>query len=137
GRVYGAAPVEESGMGRILADYLTRARNLDDLLACVGREVASVAEADRSRADADLVLGAARHASRSGTVTGVADVLADILALHSADVLDGLRRYSPLTALERFDHSHNADLVASVQAYLHHGGDVADAAASLHVHPNT
>ncbi|HLQ82062.1 MAG TPA: PucR family transcriptional regulator, partial [Bacillota bacterium] len=44
-RVYVAAPVEESGMRRILADYLTRARNLDDLLACVGRAVASVAEA--------------------------------------------------------------------------------------------
>ncbi|MGH3425142.1 MAG: PucR family transcriptional regulator, partial [Nocardioidaceae bacterium] len=91
----------------------------------------------RSRADADLALGALRHTQGGGCVAGVADVLADVLALHSADVLEAVDRYSPLSALTAFDRAHNAELVASARAYLAHGGDVADAAASLHVHSNT
>lgn len=135
--VYLAVCADEQGTRRIMADYVARTRTPEVLLVSVGREVDSAAQADRSRADADLVLGALRHAAAAGVVAGVGDVLAEVLALHSAEVLDSVGLYSPLTALARFDREHNAELVATARAYLDHGGDVADAAASLHVHPNT
>jgi len=60
-----------------------------------------------------------------------------VLALQLADTFAELDALSPLTAMVLFDREHGSDLVASAYAYLEHGGDIADAAAALHVHPNT
>lgn len=65
------------------------------------------------------------------------DSLASVLALRVADIFDGLGELTPLAALTRHDEQHGTDLVATARAFLAHGGDVADAAAALHVHPNT
>lgn len=137
GVVYVVTCTDEPGTRRVLADYVARARTHERLAVGVGRQVDSATYAERSRADADLVLDALQHTGRGGEVAGVGDVIADVLALHAGDTLDALAGYSPLAALERFDLEHNADLAATARAYLTHAGDVAAAAATLHVHPNT
>lgn len=142
GRVYVVLSADESATRRILTDFLGRARasraaTSPALAAGVGRCVESAAQADRSRADADLALSAVQHAGRTDVAVGVADVLAEVLALHVGDLLDEIGSLSPLTTLQQFDRAHHGELVPSARAYLAHRGDVADAAAFLHVHPNT
>jgi len=86
---------------------------------------------------ADLVLDALQHLKKPGVVAGLPDSLATVLALQLSEIVTELSAVSPLTALRRFDRQHGSELVASVRSYLDHGGDIADAAAALHVHPNT
>jgi len=132
---YAVIGAQEADVRRILHDYIARARA--PIVIGIGRTVDSARDVPRSRADADLVLGALRHAGSAGVVAGLPESLAAVLALQLADTFAELDALSPLTAMARFDREHGSELVASAYAYLEHGGDIADAAAALHVHPNT
>ncbi len=132
---YAVIGAPESEVRRMLQDYGTRSRA--SIVTGIGRTVESARQAPRSRADADLVLAALRHSGESGVVAGVAQTLATIFALQSADTFAEFAAVSPLTALHRFDRQHRSELVPSVRFYLDHAGDVAAAASALHVHPNT
>src|SRR5574340_171109 len=135
--VYVVITGTEANTVRLFEDFLARARFRTGLVVAIGRQVVSASEAHRSRTDVDLVLRALQHARTGGVVATMRDTLASVLALHVADIFDGLDDLSPLTALRRHDREHGSDLVATARAFLDHGGDVADAAAALHVHPNT
>jgi hypothetical protein len=133
--VYAVVAGDEAGATRLARDFLARARG--PLVVGVGRTVESAAAIDVSARDADTVVRALRRRGRTSVVETVRGVLADVVALRAADALAGYEEFSPVTALERFDAEHHADLLPSVRAYLAHGGDVGAAAAALHVHPNT
>jgi len=132
---YAVIGAQQTDVRRILQDYIVRARA--PVVIGVGRTADSARAAARSRADADLVLGALRHAGSPGVVAGLRESLAAVLALQLTDTFAELDAISPLTAMAGFDRQHGSELVASAHAYLEHGGDIADAAAALHVHPNT
>lgn len=135
--VYLVVTADELTVRRLSADFLTRARDRDRLVFATGRTVKTASESHLSRSDSDHVLGALRHAGNGGVVAGMKETLASVLALHVADVIDGLGDATPLGDLERHDRRHGSDLVATVRTFLQHGGDVANSAAALHVHPNT
>lgn len=135
--IYLVIATDETNARRLSADFLTRARGREFLAVAVGRTVKSASESHLSRSDTDHVLGALRHGRSGGTVAGMRDTLASVLALHVADIIDGLGDSTPLGSLERHDSQHGSDLVATAKAFLEHGGDVANSSAALHVHPNT
>ncbi|MFZ2175581.1 MAG: helix-turn-helix domain-containing protein [Rhodococcus sp. (in: high G+C Gram-positive bacteria)] len=130
-----AAPARE--VRRLAEDFLGRARSGSEFVVAVGREVDTASQGHLSRGDADRVLSALQHARTGGVVGTMRETLAAVLALHAADILDGLGSLTPLAALSLHDTRHGTDLVSTARAFLTHGGDVSDAAAALHVHPNT
>ena len=132
---YAVIGAGQSAVRRILQDYLVRSGA--PIVIGIGRTVDTAEDAQRSRTDADLVLDALQHTKKPGVVAGLPDSLATVLALQLSEIVTELSAVSPLTALRRFDRQHGSELVASVRSYLDHGGDIADAAAALHVHPNT
>ncbi|MFC6150216.1 helix-turn-helix domain-containing protein, partial [Mumia xiangluensis] len=140
--VYAVVSGDEAGASRLARDFLARTRG--PLVIGVGRTVDTAEAIDVSARDADAVRrtpgavpGAPPRRGRTGVVETVRGVLADVVALRASDALAGYEEFSPLSSLERFDAEHHADLLESARAYLAHGGDVAAAAAALHVHPNT
>ncbi|MCJ0902309.1 CdaR family transcriptional regulator [Rhodococcus sp. ARC_M6] len=134
---YLVVAADEANTRRLLEDFLGRARERAILAVAVGRTVKSASESHLSRSDADHVLGALRHGKSGGVVAGMKDTLASVLALHVADIFDGLGESTPLGALDRHDRQHGSELVATARTFLDMGGDVANSSAALHVHPNT
>ncbi|MGC0365576.1 hypothetical protein ABH922_003560 [Rhodococcus sp. 27YEA15] len=135
--LYLVVAADELTTRRLATDFLTRARSGAQFVVAVGRTVESADAAHLSRGDADRVLGALRYVGVGGVVAGMKETLASVLALHAADIVGGLAHTTPLAALRRHDIQHGSDLVATAQAFLDHGGDVAHSSAALHVHPNT
>jgi phosphohistidine swiveling domain-containing protein len=132
---YAVVSAPERYTRTILADYTSRTQV--PVVVGVGRAVDQVADAHRSRLDADRVLAALRHQGRAGVVAGLAETLAVVLALEVADTLADLRELSPLAILAEHDRRHGSELVTSAQSYLDHAADITVAAGVLHVHPNT
>ncbi|MBW9214778.1 helix-turn-helix domain-containing protein [Mumia sp. zg.B53] len=135
GVVYAVVAGDEAAAARLARDFLARSHG--PLVVGVGRTVGSPEAIDLSARDADGVVRVLRRRGRTGAVETVRSTLTDVVAMRAADAFAGYEDFSPLTALERFDAEHHADLMSSARAYLAHGGDVGAAAASLHVHPNT
>ncbi|WP_213573178.1 helix-turn-helix domain-containing protein [Rhodococcus sp. USK13] len=135
--IYVVIAAGEKEVRRLSENFLGRARSGHAFVVAVGRGVDTAGEAHLSRGDADRILAALQHASRGGVVGTMRDTLASVLALRVADIFDGLGTLTPLAALLAHDEQHGTDLVATARAFLDHGGDVADAAAALHIHPNT
>nr|WP_271209989.1 helix-turn-helix domain-containing protein [Rhodococcus wratislaviensis]GLK34885.1 hypothetical protein GCM10017611_17350 [Rhodococcus wratislaviensis] len=135
--IYVVIAASEKDVRRLAENFLGRARSGAAFVVAVGREVTTASQAHLSRGDADRVLTVLQHARSGGVVGSMRDSLASVLALRVADIFDGLGELTPLAALTRHDEQHGTDLVATARAFLAHGGDVADAAAALHVHPNT
>ncbi len=94
--IYLVIATDETNARRLSADFLTRARGREFLAVAVGRTVKSASESHLSRSDTDHVLGALRHGRSGGTVAGMRDTLASVLALHVADIIDGLGDSTPL-----------------------------------------
>lgn len=122
---------------RIFADYLARSRTGSAIMIGLGREVSGPDRVDVSRRDADDILKAMKRKRQYGHVGVMREQLADILSWRSAAFLDAHADASPLTALLAYDAAHDTQLVSAARAFLAAGGDVADAAATIHVHPNT
>ena len=54
-----------------------------------------------------------------------------------AEVRTGNRYLDQISTLAAYDRDHHSDLVASLEAYLDHGGSLAESATVLYVHRNT
>jgi DNA-binding PucR family transcriptional regulator len=93
-----------------------------------------------ARGEVDRVLDtAARHPGAIGPVTSLAEarttvLLDEIVTMIAADE----RLVDPrVRALRDYDGTHDGGLADTLGAYLDCFGDIAAAAADLHVHPNT
>src|SRR5579875_2528405 len=114
-----------------------------DVVVGIGRSVRTNTEVGRSRVDADRALRVLRHEALDlgsrRRVARFADVQSGSLLLRLSDLAaeDGELLAGPLGALLDYDEEHRSGLVDTVAAHLDSFGDVAAAAASLHIHPNT
>ena len=72
-------------------------------------------------------------------VAGIEDVQAQTLLLEFQDIAEQNPhlRAGKVEALHAYDAKHNTFYVETLRAYLDAFGDVADAANSVNVHPNT
>jgi len=110
-----------------------------DLRAAIAAPVDGLADAARARAEVDRVLDRTAALSAGAAVTTLAGsrttvLLAEILTL----IGDRPQLRDPrLDTLADYDDKYSADLCASLDAYLSHGGDVRTAATALRIHPNT
>jgi sugar diacid utilization regulator len=132
------APTE---LRRFAADGARRAASTlqTEVRAAVGGAVASVDQVADSRHDADRVM---RVLLRDETRRTVADLDEVRAAANLLEVLDLLRERphlqdGPLRRLGAEDDGKSEALIATLRAHLDHFGDIAAAAASTQVHPNT
>jgi DNA-binding PucR family transcriptional regulator len=106
--------------------------------AGIGSTVPELRDAPHSRAEADRVLRIlAKEGRRS--VAGIEDVQAQTLLLEFQDIAadNPHLRSGKVEALHQHDAQHNTFYVETLRAYLDAFGDVAQAASSVNVHPNT
>jgi DNA-binding PucR family transcriptional regulator len=88
------------------------------------------------RADLDRVLDSAeRHPDSFATVTSLAEARTTVLLDEIVTMVGADQRLVDPRVRELY--AHDPVLVQTLRAYLDSFGDVADAAAQLHVHPNT
>ena len=109
------------------------------LRGAVGRVVADLQAAPESRGEADRVLDAMAAGRITADVAALPDVRAEVLLGEILTLLaanPGVRD-PRLTELAAHDSRQGGQLAASVLAWLDAFGDVREAAAGLHVHPNT
>lgn len=110
------------------------------LRAVIAAPLAGVAGAAAARTEADRVFDSAeRHPSAIAQVTSLDDARTTVLLDQIvAQVARQQRLVDPrVHALRDYDGTHDGGLVETLGAYLDCFGDVAAAAADLHVHPNT
>lgn len=127
----------------------TRIRDLVRRVACtlghpiqaaIGPVSPTLAEASRSRTEADLVLRVLR--SSAGTTTRVLELsdvraTAELLQLSDLIAANPELRCGRITTLLAHDSEHHTCYAESLSAYLDAFGDVNRAASTLNIHPNT
>lgn len=110
-----------------------------ELAAGIGSVVPGLAEAARSRTDADEVLTvlATQHPARR--VADVEELSTGIVLARLQGLLAGLRlpHAAHLDALIQYDSVHQTGYVSTLEAWLKAFGDAGRAAAELDIHPNT
>ena len=152
---YGLIPVTGtpalSGEGevraaRIAADFLDRVGDRSRSAIGVGQVASDPAGLPAARACADRVLRVLRVQWSGGSpaasgrrVARLADVHAQVLLMELRDLAaaHGDRPTGPVARLAAYDAEHDANLVATLRAWLDAFGDVAAASAAMYVHPNT
>jgi DNA-binding PucR family transcriptional regulator len=109
------------------------------LRGSVGCVVSGLGDAPESRREADRILDAMMGAGLSTAVAALPDIQAEVLVSEMLTLLTAHPeiRDPRLTALMEHDSRHQGRLAESLLAYLNSFGDVREAAAQLHVHPNT
>lgn len=141
--VYGILPVDdalaEERALRLAEDFLRRVGDRIPAVIGIGRPASTAAEIARSRAQAHRALRVLVEHPGERQVAPIAEVQTASLLLD----LEDLRRArgdevpDPLARLVAYDAEHGAHLVDTLRAWLDHLGDIAAAAASAFVHPNT
>ncbi|MGW0226311.1 PucR family transcriptional regulator [Streptomyces tendae] len=138
----GVAEDPEDHLLRVVTQLLERTDPDGVLLAGTGRVARSAAEVPLARRDADRVIDVLR--SRAATAgrrraATAAETSAEALLLDAARAsvthhggIDG-----PVSRLAGIDEERGTQFVATLRHYLNSFGNVAEAAAMLHVHPNT
>ncbi len=131
---------------RIAADFLDRVGDRSRSAIGVGQVASDPAGLPAARACADRVLRVLRvqwsgdpAASSGRRVARLADVHAQVLLMELRDLAaaHGDRPTGPVARLAAYDAEHDANLVATLRAWLDAFGDVAAASAAMYVHPNT
>lgn len=160
--VYAVLPLAaRSSLSRVRGcaeDFLARLRNPDPVLVGIGPIAEDVSQLSRSRRKADMVLRVLRTGASDGSrpagaprgtiearqdgerrIATNADVQIPSLLLRMSDILADSHEEitGPLLTLAEYDEAHDAELVATLRAWLEYFGDVVNAAASLHIHKNT
>jgi hypothetical protein len=105
--------------------------------ASAGGRVSRAVELDRSRREATEVQRLRDLGRVTGTGTTVEEAWA---AVTNARALGGIwteELLGPVATLRDHDEAHQTAYLATVAAWLDHPGDPREAAARLHVHPNT
>lgn len=135
---------------RLAEDFLARVGPRADAVVGVGRVTSALADVAHSRRDADRALRVLQSQDRRRQLTQSQDrrdhriarfddVQVESLLLRLADLVadDGELHLGRLGALVEYDDKHEIGFVDTLLAYLDAFGNVADAAAAVHVHPNT
>ncbi|MQA77711.1 MAG: PucR family transcriptional regulator [Streptosporangiales bacterium] len=144
---------------RLAEDFLARVGPRTDAVIGVGRVTSALADVAHSRRDADRALRVLQSQDRrrqlaqsqdrrrqlapadrrDRRIACFGDVQVESLLLRLADLVvdDGELYLGRLGALVEYDDKHDIGFVDTLLAYLDAFGNVADAAAAVHVHPNT
>ncbi|WP_086821675.1 CdaR family transcriptional regulator [Allokutzneria sp. NRRL B-24872] len=143
GRVYVLLPeLPESGAREtvlaLTGEIVTAARRRGQVQAAIGAVSLGPQQIAESRRVAERVLAAAvRHPEVE--VATLEDMRSEVLYSELIDVMaehPGIRD-PRLNALAAHDGEHGSRFTESLRAYLDAFGDVAGAAAAMHIHPNT
>lgn len=109
------------------------------LLAAIGSTAEGVRDVPRGRREAERVLGVLRSGSAGRATARIDDVRSDVVLLELRELSaehPGLTR-GRLERVLAHDAQHGSAYAKTLRAYLDSFGDVAEAAASVSVHPNT
>ncbi|MGO1972096.1 MAG: PucR family transcriptional regulator [Propionibacteriaceae bacterium] len=144
--VYGLLPVsgghvsgEDRGL-RIAQDFLERIGSRYRAVIGVSPVAETAAELTAVRSIADQILRVLRSRRPEGSQSArFSDVSVEalVLDLHDLAAARGDRLTGPVAALVAYDQRHNSDLVITLRAWLESFGNIPQAAAKSHVHPNT
>jgi len=145
GVLYGLLPVAEDAAGSaeraasIAKQFLDRIGHASSVVVGIGRVVTDRTALPRSRSDADRALRVLKEGLVTARVAQSTDVHVEALLLELADLMarDGSEVTGPVARLGEYDRDHRSDLLETLRAWLDAFGDVNQAAASVHVHPNT
>lgn len=109
------------------------------VLIGVGAVVPRLADVRRSREEAALVLRVLRQRGSGPALASLDEVRASAELLLLADLVASRPelREGPVATLVAYDVEHRTSFVESLRAYLDAFGDIAHAARTLNVHPNT
>lgn len=132
--VYGVLAAEPAP--RLMADFMERFSLRHRLVVGIGSTSVRASSLAESRSVADGVAECLRRRGRVGVAASLTDVFADVLVDRLEAYVLNHPEASPLQRLVEHDRQHQAGLVDAVRAFLE-SGDIARAARSLHVHPNT
>jgi DNA-binding PucR family transcriptional regulator len=141
GVVYGVLPVASDRRAALVAgEFLDRmGAGGQRVLAGVGRVVTDALSVPRSRADADRALRVLRTGGGASRVARAEDVQASALLLELGDLaaVEAQQPAGPVARLAEYDRANGSQLVETLRVWLDTFGEVAAAAAAMHVHPNT
>lgn len=132
--VYGV--LDAHAARRLVVDFMERFSLRRHVVVGIGSTSVRARSLAESRSVADDVADSLRRRDRAGTVASLPDVFADVLVDRLEAYVWSHPEASPLQRLVEYDRQHQAGLVDAVRAFLDEG-DIARAARSLHVHPNT
>ncbi|MFE4502167.1 PucR family transcriptional regulator [Rhodococcus sp. NPDC056743] len=124
---------------RVASDFLDRTGASADTIIGIGRLVTRPSQLSRSKRDAEHALEVLLAGRALGSVATFSSVHVDaiLLAIASESAAEGFSDLGPIEAIASHDAAHSTSFVDTLDAWLNAFGDVGDAAASLHVHPNT
>jgi DNA-binding PucR family transcriptional regulator len=143
GVTYAVLPVTGSDgdrdVVRLAEDFLVRIGQRADAVIGVGRTTETLADVAQSRREADRALRVLHTDRRDRRIARFADVQVESLLLRLADLVaeDGELHLGPLAALVEYDARHDIGFVDTLLAYLDAFGNVGEAAAAVHLHPNS
>jgi hypothetical protein len=146
GTVYGVLPVTGAQSGsdqvhRVAEELIARLRR-EDMAIGLGRVVRPAGRLNRSRFEADAALRVMLSRLPLGASQRVAsgeELQAEALIMRLSDALtaSGEEVSGPLAVLHEHDRRHSTEFIRTLSAWLDSFGDVAAAAAAVHVHQNT
>ena len=148
--IYGVVPtragatVDQSVIHRLASGFVQRlGRDWQRLRIGIGAPVDHVADLNRSRDDADLVLRVLRSSAGADLppmcVATRDEVRGQSLLLRLSDLLavDPPGYVGPLDRLRAYDRAHDSTLLLTLRCWLDNFGDVAATSEQLRVHKNT
>lgn len=146
GVTYAVLPLGPDGQGengseralRLAEDFLTRIGRPGVVIG-IGDPADSLQDVARSRSEAERVLRVLRTRTEGRLVARLCDVQLGSLLLTLSDVVaeQGGATHGPVATLLDYDARHQTNFVPTVLAWLDSFGNVNEAAAAVHVHPNT
>jgi len=142
---YGLLPIQrdqvdgEERAVRIAKEFIDRIGERVSAVVGVGPVVFDAAHLAQARSSADRALRVLRTGQRAQRVARLADIQVESLVLELRDLVisRGDEPTGPIARLAAYDQQHRTNLVHTLRAWLDAFGDVAAAAASVYVHPNT
>ena len=110
----------------------------DRLIVGVGRVASRPRHVAASRAEADAVVDYLRRNPHQ-RVASHSSLRAGVALMRIVEILDGQPAATPayLSTLSSLDAADRRDAIATLDAYVDFGGNAAEAARHLHIHPNT
>ena len=123
----------------LAGSFVARIGHRDPVVIGVGGPAQSLPGLARARTEAERTVRALRETSPRGRAACLDDVYLETVLDRVGEVLadDEVRSYGPIARLTSYDAENGTELTGSLRAYLEAFGDVGQAAAAVHVHPNT
>ncbi len=142
GIAYGLLPIgagAEARGQRLATDFLDRVGDRHRPVVGIGPVARSISELVHARGCVDRTLRVLAQARGNRRTAGIDDVYVESLLLELRDLAAarGDRPTGGIRRLMEYDRKHGSHLIDTLTAWLDHCGDVAAAAHSSYVHPNT